>query len=114
MLLRGKRARTQTAQETFSELFSGDERLWSRLFGSIQGDSHVTKGGDAIVLGTACEAHGEEMALTLSPRECERSLAAPVTYVLSIYKKTKKTKQIYIFYLSMVVLLHVSGLGSVF
>ena len=84
-MLMGKRARTQTAQETFSELFVGDEHLWSRLFGSIRGDSHVTKGGDAIVLDTACEAHGpgEEMALTLSPRECERSLAAPVTYVLS-------------------------------
>ena len=81
--MKRKRARPQTAQERFFEVFSGDDRLWSRLFCHLQGDGHVTKKGDAIVLGTACEAHGEEMALTLSPRECERSLAAPVTYVLS-------------------------------
>jgi len=83
MSMKRKRARLQTAQERFSELFAGDEHLWSRLFGHIQGDGHVTKKGDMIQLGTACEAHGEEMALTISPRECERSLAAPVTYVLS-------------------------------
>lgn len=43
------------------------------------------KRGDSIGLQTACEAHGEEVALTLSPCECERSLdmAAPVAYVLS-------------------------------
>ena len=87
MSMKRKRARLQTAQERFSELFAGDEHLWSRLFGHIQGDGHVTKGGDVAILCTACGAHGEEleisMALTLSPRECERSLAAPVAYVLS-------------------------------
>ena len=60
--MKRKRARLQTAQERFSELFAGDERLWSRLFGHIQGDLHVTKKGDMTALGTACEAHGEEMA----------------------------------------------------
>ena len=36
-----------------------------------------------IVLDTACEAHGEEMALAPNPCGCVRSLAAPVTYALS-------------------------------
>ena len=39
------RARQQTAQVGFSEEFGGDERRWSRLLGSIQGDGHVTKKG---------------------------------------------------------------------
>ena len=30
------------------------------------------------------------MALTLSPRECERSLAAPVTYVLSMASRGRE------------------------
>ena len=81
--MKRKRARPQTVQERFSELFVGPEHLWSRLLGHIQGDGHVTKQGNSIVLGTACEAHGDKMALALSPRECEHSLAAPVTYVLS-------------------------------
>ena len=63
----------QTAQVGFSELFAGAGRLWSRLFGHIQGDGHATKRGGSIVLDAACEAHGVEMALALSPCECERS-----------------------------------------
>jgi len=39
--MKRKRARPQTAQERFSEVFAGDEHLWSRLFGHIQGDGHV-------------------------------------------------------------------------
>ena len=50
--MKRKRARPQTAQERFFEVFAGDEHLWSRLFGHLQGDGHVTKKGDAISLGT--------------------------------------------------------------
>ena len=70
--MKRKRARLQTAQGGFSELFGGPEHLWSRLFGHIQGDGHVTREGGAIRLDAACEAHRDEMALTLSQRECER------------------------------------------
>ena len=80
--MKRKRARPQTAQERFFEVFAGDEHLWSRLFGHIQGDGHATKGGDVVVLGTACEAHGEEMALALSPflwpwNQCRVSAEGP-------------------------------------
>ena len=81
--MKRKRARPRTAQEGFPALFGGDEDLGPRLFGHIQGDGHVTKKGDAIVLGTASEDHGVEMALALIPCEYERPLAAPVAYVLS-------------------------------
>ena len=52
------------------------------MFGHIQGDGHVTESGDSIVLGTACEAHGNEMALALRPCECERQLADPAASAL--------------------------------
>ena len=85
MSLKRKRVRPQTAQQGFPARFGGDGRLAPRMFGHIQGDGHayVNKTGDSIVLGAACEDHGEEMALALSPCECERSLDASVAYVLS-------------------------------
>ena len=45
--------RTQAAQVPMHmpERFAGpEEGLWSRLFGFIQGEGHVTKKGDAITL----------------------------------------------------------------
>ena len=71
-----------TSQAEFAERFAGTEDGWSRLFGHIQGHGFVTRKGDCIVLGTACEAHGDEMALTLRPCECERSLADPAPWHL--------------------------------
>ena len=56
--MKRKRARPQTAQEIFFGVFAGDEHLWSRMSGHIQGDGHATKTGDVVVLGTACGAHG--------------------------------------------------------